>query len=379
MFRRIAFLSAALIVSAGAATTLAQDSKPGPANKEAAQPKAEIKKIGIGDKAPDLKISTWVKGEPVTEFRRDQVYVVEFWATWCGPCIAGMPHVSEVQKEYAEKNVRVIGVNIWDDPKNVEPFMKDKGGNDKMKYTVAIEEKYEGDKNVRQGKMSNEWMKAAGQNGIPSAFIVDKTGTIAWIGHPMSMDEPLKEIVAGTWDAKGAAEKAKKQAENEGKLQKLYGEINAAADAKDVAKLKKLLGEMKELSGMSDDDMAGTSFSFYMKAGATDEAYAAAKAAIAGKGKKNSMLMNTIAWTIVDPENPVAKPDYDVALSAAEAACEASGGKDAAILDTYATCLFKKGQIDKAIEIQTKAVGLAADQMKGELQARLDEFKKAKK
>ena len=66
MFRRIAFLSAALIVSAGAATTLAQGSKPAPANKEAAQPKAEIKKIGIGDKAPDLKISTWVKGEPVT-------------------------------------------------------------------------------------------------------------------------------------------------------------------------------------------------------------------------------------------------------------------------------------------------------------------------
>ena len=378
MFRRIAFLSAALIVSAGAATTLAQNTKPA-GTPTTAQPAAEIKKIGIGDKAPDLKISTWVKGEPVTEFRRDQVYVVEFWATWCGPCIAGMPHVSEVQKEYKDKNVRVIGVNIWDDPKNVEPFMKDKGGNDKMQYTVAIEEKYEGDKNVRQGKMSNEWMKAAGQNGIPTAFVVDKTGTIAWIGHPMNLDEPLKEIAAGTWDIKTAAEKAKKQAENEVKLQKVYGDINAAAGAKDIAKLKSLMAELKELSGMSDDDMAGTSFSLYMKAGATDEAYTAAKAAIAGKGRKNAMLMNSIAWTIVDPENPVEKPDFDVALSAAEAACEASGGKDAAILDTYATCLFKKGQIDKAIEIQTKAVGLSTDQMKPDLEARLQEFKKAKK
>lgn len=379
MFRRIAFLSAALIVSAGAATALAQDSKPAPASKEAAQPKAEIKKIGIGDKAPDLKISTWVKGEPITEFRRDQVYVVEFWATWCGPCIAGMPHVSEVQKEYKDKNVRVIGVNIWDEPKNVEPFMKDKGGNDKMQYTVAIEEKYEGEKNVRNGKMSAEWMKAAGQNGIPTAFIVDKSGTIAWIGHPMSMDEPLKEVVAGTWDIKAAAERSKKQAENEGKLEKVYAEISAAAEAKDVAKLKKLMAEMKELSGMSDDDMTGTAFSLYMKAGASSEAYAAAKAAIAGKGRKNAMLMNSIAWTIVDPENPVEKPDYDVALSAGEAAFEASGGKDPAILDTYATCLFKKGQVDKAIEIQSKAAGLAEGDMKSELEARLEEFKKAKK
>ena len=231
MFRRIAFLSAALIVSAGAATTLAQNTKPA-GTPQTAQPAPEIKKIGIGDKAPDLKISKWVKGEPVTEFRRDQVYVVEFWATWCGPCIAGMPHVSGVQKEYAEKNVRVIGVNIWDDPKNVEPFMKDKGGNDKMQYTVAIEEKYEG-KEIRNGKMSAEWMKAGGQNGIPTAFIVDKSGTIAWVGHPMNMDQPLKEIVAGTWDTKAAAEKATKQRENENKLQMLYGDLSKAAEAKD--------------------------------------------------------------------------------------------------------------------------------------------------
>ncbi len=332
MFRRIAFLSAALMVSAGTATSLAQDSKPAPATKEAAQPKAEMKKIGIGDKAPDLKISKWVKGEPVTEFRRDHVYVVEFWATWCGPCIAGMPHVSEVQKKFAEKNVRVIGVNIWDDPKNVEPFMKDKGGNDKMQYTVAIEEKYEG-KEVRNGKMSAEWMTAAGQNGIPSAFIVDKTGTIAWIGHPMGMDQPLKEIVAGTWDVKAAAEAAK-----------IAPEFEAAIEAGKIA-----------------------------------EACAIAKKAAAGPAAKDATLMNTLAWTLVDPDTNLSNVDYDAALACAEAAHRATEGKDAMILDTYATCLFKKGQIDKAIEMQAKAVELADARIKKELEARLEEFRNAKK
>ena len=46
---------------------------------------------------------------------------------------------------------------------------------------------------------------AAGQNGIPTAFIINGDGQVAWIGHPMGMDEPLAEIVDGTWDISVAA------------------------------------------------------------------------------------------------------------------------------------------------------------------------------
>ena len=45
-----------------------------------------------------------------------------------------------------------------------------------------------------------DYMEAAGQNGIPTAFIVGKTGEIEWIGHPMEMDGPIEQIVAGSWD-----------------------------------------------------------------------------------------------------------------------------------------------------------------------------------
>ena len=55
--------------------------------------------LKVGDKAPPLGKGQWVKGEPVKEFESGKVYVIENWATWCGPCIAAIPHVTEIQKK----------------------------------------------------------------------------------------------------------------------------------------------------------------------------------------------------------------------------------------------------------------------------------------
>ena len=171
-----------------------------PAQQEIANSTAPLQgrvhDLMVGDPAPALAIGEWVKGDPVTKFEPGSVYVVEFWATWCGPCIHGMPHLSGLQEKFAGDGVTVIGVNIWDKPANVAPFlhnnvkMHGKTGDEVMRYTVAIEKKDDpADEN--EGVMAKTWMRAAGRRGIPSAFIVDQNQRVAWIGHPAGMDGAL--------------------------------------------------------------------------------------------------------------------------------------------------------------------------------------------
>ncbi len=149
--------------------------------------------LKVGDPAPKLQTGKWVQGEPVTQFEKGKAYIVEFWATWCGPCRASIPHLNETYQKYKDKGLVVIGQNCWEhDESQVAPFVKQMGN--KMTYRVALDDKNKGD----DGAMATTWMAAAGRDGIPSAFLVDKKGKIAWIGHPMELEEKtIEEVLAG--------------------------------------------------------------------------------------------------------------------------------------------------------------------------------------
>jgi tetratricopeptide (TPR) repeat protein len=166
--------------------------------------------LGLGDPAPKLDVKSFVKGQPIATLEPGKLYVVEFWATWCGPCRVSIPHLTELQKKHPD--VVFIGVSVLEQDQNaVKPFVDAMGDN--MAYRVAVDAIPEkGDAN--DGLMATTWMKAAGQGGIPTAFVIDKGGRIAWIGHPMSMDEPLEKIVGGSWDLTAAIARSRKESEN---------------------------------------------------------------------------------------------------------------------------------------------------------------------
>src|SRR5262245_41461735 len=166
-------------------------------DKKADKPKADKPEpsLKVGDAAPKLKADKWLQGSEVTEFTAGKIYVVEFWATWCGPCIVMMPHMSEMQAEYKDKGVTFIGYSArdpGDKPSNnlesVTKFVAKRGP--KLGYTFA----YCDDRNTYDA-----YMKAAGQNGIPCSYVVDRAGKIAYIGHPMYLDLVLPKVVAGNW------------------------------------------------------------------------------------------------------------------------------------------------------------------------------------
>ncbi|MDZ4852102.1 MAG: TlpA disulfide reductase family protein [Pirellulaceae bacterium] len=162
-------------------------------------------RLSIGAKAPALNISDWIqqgvgKYPKVTNFESGNVYVVEFWATWCGPCIKSMPHLAKLQQDYADRKVQIISVS--DEPVDeVREFLKRQAGS-KDGEAVTFDELTKVYSLTTDPDESTKlaYPVAAKLSGIPCAFIVGKDGKIEWIGHPMEIDKPLEQVVEDRWD-----------------------------------------------------------------------------------------------------------------------------------------------------------------------------------
>jgi thiol-disulfide isomerase/thioredoxin len=164
-----------------------------PLSSTYAQQHDEITSLNIGDVAPALQFTGWIKGSPIQKFEKGKVYVLEYWATWCKPCKAAMPHLSELARKYRQQ-VTIIGVDVHElkttTAERVKFFVDSMGR--QMDYLVASQD----------SNMAAAWFDASGEMGIPKSFVVDADGRIAWIGHPSALAEVLSQIVDGTWDMK---------------------------------------------------------------------------------------------------------------------------------------------------------------------------------
>jgi thiol-disulfide isomerase/thioredoxin len=326
--------------------------------------------LKVGDPAPKLQTGKWVQGDPVKEFEKGKAYIVEFWATWCGPCRASIPHLNETYQKYKDKDLIVIGQNCWEhDESLVAPFVKKMG--DKMTYRVALDDKEGSEK----GKMAETWMEAAGRNGIPSAFLVDKKGVIAWIGHPMELKETtIDEVLAGTYDVHKAAAAYDKEQKAQAQLQTAWTSINSAMRQKNWDEAMTKVDEAAKLlpEDQRDNlDMLRLSILF----GKEDYTAAYALASkISDAHADSPMLQNELAWRIAT--NPdIKERNLKLAETFANRANEGTHGKDAGIVDTVARIKFMQGHKQEAIDLQEKAVSLADGDMKTQLEKTLDSYK----
>ncbi len=148
--------------------------------------------LNIGDNAPPLKVKKWMKGAPILNFEKGKVYVLEFWATWCMPCLRAMPHLSVLSDKYKD-NVIFIAMDVYERKttslEKVSAFVDSMG--QQMNFHVAAQ-----DSNF----METKWLYAAGELSIPTTYVINQDGKLAWFGHPAHLDEVLPSIANRTWD-----------------------------------------------------------------------------------------------------------------------------------------------------------------------------------
>lgn len=312
--------------------------------------------LGIGSPAPALQVK-WIKGEPVSSFDNGKIYILEFWATWCGPCRAAMPHLSELARANSGKVV-VVGVNVFERGSKdkayeshypaVKAFV-DKMGND-MDYRVAMD--------LNDRPMAKQWMAAAGQEGIPASFVV-KDGRILWVGHPGGLDKVLEEIKKGTYDLTGNAQKLKQDAEERRVsnqfLDKLEADLNAAMAAKDYKKALALLE-----SGSPRLDPSSTFVYRFMKISTllkfdVPKALAAAHEA----SEKESSVGAMLAVALLHSEEELPLEAYPWCQEQVENLVKKPGPPNPIAYHLIALCKAKKQDFSGAVASEEKALEIA--------------------
>lgn len=141
----------------------------------------QLENVQIGSESPDFS-ATDLQGRKVTlsEFRDHKMVVVDFWATWCAPCVTAMPTLQEVHDKFKSREVEVLAVNLGEDPDLVRRFVERKN------YTFRV---------VADQKrvIGNRF----GVRGIPALVVINPDGRIGWtrVGYNPDRADELRQVL----------------------------------------------------------------------------------------------------------------------------------------------------------------------------------------
>ena len=340
--------------------------------------------LKVGDPAPATRPATMLQGEAVKDFKKGEVYVFECWASWCGPCIAAIPHLNELQKQMGKKGVVITGVNVWESERDAasaqraKDFLQAQGS--KMSYRVALGGK----------AFIKDWLEAAEVNGIPHAFVVAE-GKIAWTGHPAQLTaEMLGDILTGTPLAAAApiAEKIPQRrlskpavpagtAPNDPEMAAAQAKLDALSEAmraRDWDAAEKALpaaaGVLPKPEGQELRDSIEAQIG--LARGKPAKFYAQLQK-LADEEFDDPEALNEIAWRLLTMKAFAQNPNLALAEKCAVQSVKLTKEEHPDKLDTLARLRWLQGKKEEAIRLQIKSVDKAEPgEMKAALQKTLD-------
>ena len=149
------------IVAFTYAVTLAQAAEA--PKLESNKSRAEINAMH-GKPAPALALKDWLNSKALTPADlKGKIVVLDFWATWCGPCIASIPHNNELAKKYASQGVVFIGVCSPNGAEKMQETVK----KNKIEYPVAVDDK-------------EATFKALKADSYPDYYLISRQGNLLW-------------------------------------------------------------------------------------------------------------------------------------------------------------------------------------------------------
>ncbi|MCH8823646.1 MAG: TlpA family protein disulfide reductase [Planctomycetes bacterium] len=316
--------------------------------------------LTVGDLAKPLKITHWLKGKEVTKLEPGKVYVLEFWATWCGPCIANMEHLSEAQEKYQDRNVKVIGLSDEPLQKTVK-FLLGKYGkaqkpqNERIRYALATDP----DRSVHK-----DYFDAAGLRGIPSVFIIGKDARIEWIGHPTDMDPVLEAVVEDRWDRNKLKDEIKAEQESQKALKDASKRLT---NAREDERWEDMIVELEGLIALGHDGYIPTKLAIILsKVKDRKRGYVYANELIKRAWDDNHWLLAQVAYAVthgistgggkdkyIVDEN---MRDYELGVTTLTRANEITNWESYSYLASLAKVEFKSKRLNQAVEHQAMAV-----------------------
>lgn len=132
----------------------------------------------VGKKAAEFTLPDVSGGEVALQSFRGKVVLLNFWATWCGPCREELPELQRVQEKFRKRGLAVVAVTVDNELENVRSFLK--------KYDLKLQALWDQRKKV---------VEAYGVEKMPSSFLIDRNGVIRFIHRGYSAEE-LKRIEA---------------------------------------------------------------------------------------------------------------------------------------------------------------------------------------